>query len=132
MAVVGKNLPEGVDEAGVLQGGRTPDPEAQDKCMVVVVRNVDVQFAVESSEDSNMWLQEVGASPVGILWVLVVAMAVRQPSQVEEVVLPLHWRVAAAVLTHEIFLELELSLLVQAALEEYAHESEKVESEVVA
>ena len=79
-----------------------------------------------------MRLQEVGASPEGILWVLVVAMAVRQPSRVEEVVLPLHWWVAAAGLTHEIFLELELSLLVQAALEECAHESEKVESEVVA
>ena len=79
-----------------------------------------------------MRLQEVEASPEGILLALVVVMAVRQPSQVEEVVLPLHSWVAAAVLTHEIFLELELSLLVQAALEEYAHENEKVEFEVVA
>ncbi len=121
-----------VDEEGGLPG-RTPDPEGQGKCTVEVERNVDVQFAEESLEGSNMWLLEGAAGPEGILWVLVVVMVVQQPSQVEEVVLPLRLWVEAAVLTPEISLELELSLPVQVASEEYAaHESEGVESEAAA
>ncbi len=75
---------------------------------------------------------EEGAGLEGILWALVVVMVARQPSQVEEVVLQLRWWVEAEVLTHEIFSEWELSLMVRAASEEYVPGDEKVESEAAA